>query len=183
TLHDGPLLSRLEDPPVVVVAGGIEARRPAGSIITEIGKGGQHRPKILSATPAPSPPSPKRMEPIRYRPGEAIRWLEIGASDSRKSAKRQGRSIVRREGSRTIGRDLRDAAGAIFELGKSALADLAHRQAQASEVVLQEETFTISNPTKNQTLRYDQVTYMKLKGDRLSINLEQGGAMIKPDVY
>ena len=123
------------------------------------------------------------MEPIRYRPGEAVRWLEVGAADSRRSAKRQGRSIVRREGSRTIGRDLRDAAGVIFELGKSALADLAHRQAQASEIVLQEETFTISNPAKNQTIRYDDVVDMKLRGDRLSVILEQGGATIKPYAY
>lgn len=123
------------------------------------------------------------MEPIRYRPGEAIRWLEIGAADSRKSARRQGKSIVRREGSRTIGRDLKDAAGALLELGKSALADLAHRQAQASEVVLEAETFTISNPAKNQTIRYEEVVDMRLRGDRLSIDLEQGGATIKPYAY
>jgi hypothetical protein len=120
------------------------------------------------------------MEPIRYRPGEAIRWLEIGAEDIRKSAKRQGRSIVRREGARTIGRDLRDAAGALFDLGKSALADVVHRQAQASEVILQEETFTVANPAKSQTVRYDEVVEMKLRGDRLTIGLEQGGVVIKP---
>ena len=120
------------------------------------------------------------MDPIRYRPGEAIRWLENGAADSRKSAKRQGKSIVRREGSRTIGRDLRDAAGVIFELGKSALADLAHRQAQASEIDRQEESFTISNPNSDQTIGYDQVVDMKLRGDRLSVNLEQGASTIKP---
>lgn len=123
------------------------------------------------------------MEPIRYRPGEAIRWLEIGAEDIRKSAKRQGQSIVRREGGRTFGRDIRDAAGAIFDLGKSALADLVHRQAQASEVVLNEEAFTVGNPTSSKTVRYADVVDMKLKGERLSIQLKQGTVTIKPYAY
>lgn len=120
------------------------------------------------------------MEPIRYRPGEAIRWLEIGAEDIRRSAKRQGQSIVRREGSRTISRDLRDAAGAIFDFGKSAVADLLHRQAQASEVILNDESFTIANPTNSKTVKYKDVVDMKLRGDRLSVQLKQGSVAIKP---
>lgn len=123
------------------------------------------------------------MEPIRYRPGEAIRWLEIGAVDIRKSAKRQGQSIVRREGDRTIGRDLRDAAGAIFDLGKSAVADVLHRQAQASEVILNEENFTVANPTNSKTVKYKDVIDMKLKGERLTVQLSQGSVTIKPYAY
>jgi len=120
------------------------------------------------------------MEPIRYRPGEAIRWLEIGAEDIRKSAKRQGQSIVRREGGRTIGRDLRDAAGAIFDLGKSAVADVLHRQAQASEVILNDDGFTIANPTSSKTVKYKDVVDMKLRGDRLTVQMKQGAVTIKP---
>ena len=120
------------------------------------------------------------MEPIRYRPGEAIRWLEIGAEDIRKSAKRQGQSIVRREGDRTWGRDLRDAAGAILDLGKSALADITHRQAQASEVVLNDESFTVGNAASAKTVRYKDVVDMKLRGDRLTVQLKQGSVTIKP---
>ncbi len=123
------------------------------------------------------------METIRYRPGEAIRWLEIGATDIRKSARRQSQSIVRREGERTIGRDLRDAAGAIFDLGKSALADLMHRQAQASEYILEPEGFVIANPTSAKTIKYADVTDMKRRGDRISIILPQGSAVIKPYAY
>lgn len=123
------------------------------------------------------------MEPIRYRPGEAIRWLEIGAEDIRKSARRQGQSIVRREGGRTIGRDLRDAAGAIYDLGKSALTDLIHRQAQASEVVLNDESFTVGNSASSKTVKYKEVVDMKLKGERLTVQLKQGSVTIKPYAY
>jgi glutamate dehydrogenase/leucine dehydrogenase len=123
------------------------------------------------------------MEPIRYRPGEAIRWLEIGADDIRKSAKRQGTSLVRREGGRTIGKDLRDAAGAIFGLGKSALADLLHRQAEAAEVVLNQDSFTVNSPGGAKTVQYADVTAMKMQGDRLTVEHENGRLTIKPYAY
>lgn len=123
------------------------------------------------------------METIRYRPGEAIRWLEIGAADIRKSAKRHGQSIVRREGERTIGRDLRDAAGAIFDFGRSALADLVHRQAQASEFILEPEGFVVANPTSAKTYKYADVVDMKRRGDRVSIIFGQGSVVIKPYAY
>lgn len=123
------------------------------------------------------------METIRYRPGEAIRWLEIGATDIRKSAKRQSQSIVRREGERTIGRDLRDAAGAIFDLGRSTLADLLHRQAQASEYILEPESFVLANPTSAKTYKYADVADMKRRGDRVTVIFSQGSIVIKPYAY
>ena len=83
------------------------------------------------------------MESSRYRPAEAMRWLEIGAQDVRQDARRQSTSVVRREGQRSIGKDLRDAAGAIVGLGKSALADLAHVQAAATEYALYEDRFEV----------------------------------------
>jgi hypothetical protein len=142
---------------------------------------------VCPSSPQPAPrsnrPLRQGMETIRYRPGEAIRWLEIGAEDIRKSAKRQGQSLVRREGERSIGRDLRDAAGAIFDLGKSALADLVHRQAQAVEVVFEPESFVVGNSTSSKTVRYGDVKELKLRGDRLSLILGQGSVTIKPYAY
>lgn len=123
------------------------------------------------------------MEPIRYRPGEAIRWLEIGAEDIRKSAKRQSKSLVRREGERTIGKDIREAAGAIFDFGKSALAEVIHRQAEASEVVLMEDSFSIGNAASAKTVPYAEVRGMRRNGDKVTVILERGSVTLKPYAY
>ena len=123
------------------------------------------------------------MEPIRYRPGEAIRWLEIGAEDIRKSAKRQSKSLVRREGERTIGKDIREAAGAIFDFGKSALAEVIHRQAEASEVVLMGDSFSVGNAASNKTVRYADVRGMRRNGDKVTVILERGSVTLKPYAY
>ncbi|MCB8932231.1 MAG: hypothetical protein M9921_08200 [Fimbriimonadaceae bacterium] len=123
------------------------------------------------------------MEPIRYRPGEAIRWLESGAKDIRKEAARKGKSLVRREGQRTVGRDLKDAAGALFEMGRSALADLAHHQAQATEYVLHEKKFEVVKPSGSKSVAYDTVKSMKVQNDRATLVLEQGSVHVKPHAY
>lgn len=123
------------------------------------------------------------MEPIRYRPGEALRWLDVGAKDMRKSAARKGRGIVRREGHRTIGKDIKEAAGALFDMGKSALADLAHRQAMASEYILEDEVFEVSRGGSSKQYRYEEIESIERKGDRVILALDQGSLTIKPHAY
>lgn len=117
---------------------------------------------------------------MRYRPGEAIRWLEAGAEDLRKQARRKGSSLVRREGERTIAQDLRDVAGAIFGMGKSAWADLLHKQAQASEFALHKDHFDVVRSGLIESVPYKSVTAMRRRGDRLTIELEQGSLTIRP---
>jgi hypothetical protein len=123
------------------------------------------------------------MELVRYKPGEAMRWLEVGASDMRKSVQRQSRSLVRREGDRNIGTDIKQAAGAIVTIGKSAIAELLHRQSMASEYVLHPEHFEIVRPGGAKSVRYDEVKGVRMRGDRASLILEQGAVHIKPHAY
>jgi hypothetical protein len=120
---------------------------------------------------------------VRYRPGEAIRWLETGAQEVRNTAKRQGKSLVRREGERSIGKDIRDAAGVLVNMGKSALAEIKHRQATASEYVLHDDRLEIISPGKVRTISYDSVRSIKQRGDRATLILDQGSESIKPHAY
>jgi hypothetical protein len=120
------------------------------------------------------------MEPIRYKPGEAIRWLETGAEDLRKQAKRQGDALIGRTGDRNVGTDIRDAAGALFDLGKSALADVLHRQAQASEYVFYKDRFEVINSAGTRTVLFEEVVAMKLKAEKLTVVLKRGSVTIKP---
>ncbi len=58
------------------------------------------------------------MEPIRYKPGEAIRWLETGAEANLKSAKQKGKDVFT-SGS-NAGAKVGQGFGALIDLGKGA---------------------------------------------------------------
>lgn len=123
------------------------------------------------------------VEGVRYRPGEAIRWLETGAEGMRYVANAQGRSVVRREGERNIGKDVMHAAGAIADFGKSAIAELIHRQAQATEFILHDKDFEIVSTNRVQTVPYASVISIRMKGDKATLVFERGSFSIRPEAY
>ena len=123
------------------------------------------------------------MDAVRYKPGEAIRWLETGAEGMRYVANAQGRSLVRREGERSIGKDVMHAAGALADFGKSAIADMMHRQAQATEFILHDDEFEIISSSRTQTIPYDTVISIRMKGDKATLVFERGSYSIKPEAY
>lgn len=120
---------------------------------------------------------------IRYKPGEAIRWLETGAEDLRKSAKKQGGRVLARQGDRDVKNDIKDVAGALFGFGKSALAELLHRQLEASEYILSDDKLEVVGPTGSRYATYKEIQGINLKGDRAVVLLERGKITIKPHAY
>src|SRR5262245_2283441 len=104
------------------------------------------------------------MDLVRYKPGEAIRWLETGAQALRKQAKRQGSRVLQRQGHRDVQTDIKDVAGALFGFGKSALADLIHRQLEASEYVLHPDRLEVCGPTGARYVPYQEIQEIRVKG-------------------
>ena len=126
------------------------------------------------------------MELVRYRPGEAIRWLETGADNIRKGAQNRGLNLLRQGvgiDSKTIGENLKTAAGALFDFGKGTYAEMMHRQAEDSEYVLQETQFDIVNGGNLKSIPYDRVIALHLRGDRATLTLDKGLVTIKPFAY
>jgi hypothetical protein len=127
------------------------------------------------------------MELVRYKPGEAIRWLETGAESIRKTAKERGIEAVRPDSSRgaarAAGKSIASAAGALVDLGKSAWADLLHRQAEASEYVLQDRHFDVVKPGSIKNVEYERVQKIELRGDRVVLLLDRGHVTIRPYAY
>ena len=119
------------------------------------------------------------MEVVRYRPGEAIRWLQTGAENIWRGAKAKGKSAIEPH-SGTFGQNLKNAAGAIFDYGKGAYADMLHRQADASEYVLLETHFDVVRGSAIKTVDYSRVKKIELKGDRATLTLDAGNLSIKP---
>ncbi len=123
------------------------------------------------------------METVRYTTAQAVRWLETGAQGMRFVANAQGRSLVRREGERTIGRDVLHAAGAIADYGKSAWADILHTQAQSTEYLLSEDALEVSSSGRTKTIAYSEIISMRLRGDKATIVMERGSLTIRPEAY
>ncbi|MEZ0325397.1 MAG: hypothetical protein ACAH95_05785 [Fimbriimonas sp.] len=119
------------------------------------------------------------MEVVRYKAGEAIRWLQTGAENIRRGAKAKGKSVIDPNGG-TFGHNLKTAAGAIVDYGKGTYADLMHKQAEANEYVLLENHFDIVRGSAIKTVEYERVKKIEVKGDRASITLDKGNLTIKP---
>jgi hypothetical protein len=123
------------------------------------------------------------MELVRYKPGEALRWLETGAQTRRRSAAEKGRSIVRSEPGSTWGGQIKKAAGAIVDIGKGAYTDLLHRRAQASEYLLHPDHFEVLGPNQALRIPYTEVLAIEQRGDRSVLTHEKGNVTIKPYAY
>jgi len=119
------------------------------------------------------------MEPIRYKPGEAIRWLGTGAEANRKSAKTKGRDVF--APGIPPGAKLGQGVAALIDLGKSAWSDILHKQAEASEYVLQDDRFDVVSGTSIKTVPYAEVRKISLRNERATITLDRGSTLaIKP---
>jgi len=127
------------------------------------------------------------MEPVRYRPGEAIRWLESGADAARSSAKEKGKLLSESspEGSafKRVGKGIKTAAGAAMDMGRGAWADLLARRAEASEFVFLHDQLDVVNGNSIRAIPYASIRAMKQKGDRCAVTLESGSLTIKPYAY
>jgi len=120
-------------------------------------------------------------EIIRYRPPEVLHWLELGARDLKQDAVRHGRSVVRREGERTIQKDVVQAAQALYDLGKGTFADVMHRSVQATEYTLLEDQVEIREPARTRSILYSKIKRIEWRsGDRATVVLDQGSVTIKP---
>lgn len=119
------------------------------------------------------------MDIVRYRPGEAIRWLKTGAEDMRKQAKR----MIGKASESDVKGSLKSAASAIYGYGKSAVAELVHRQLEASEYVLHEDRLEVIGATGARYYPYESFVEMRLKGDRCTVVTTKGKFVIKPHAY
>lgn len=90
---------------------------------------------------------------------------------------------MRREGERNLGKDVRDVAGVLVGMGKGALADILHRQAEASEYVFQEDAFEVVSSGRVRSIKYASVKSIKLHGDKATVALSQGSVVIRPHAY
>jgi hypothetical protein len=125
------------------------------------------------------------VELVRYRAGEAIRWLQTGAENIRRGATAKGRAAATANASdsRSFGENLKSAAGALLDYSKGAYADVIHRQVEASEYVLSDRHFDVVRGGNMQTISYDRVHAIEMHKERLVLKLEKSELVIKPFAY
>jgi len=122
------------------------------------------------------------MELVRYRPGEAIRWLQTGAEHIRRGAQAKGRAAATAGSpdARAFGENIKTAAGAVWDYSRGAYADLKHRQADASEYVLGENHFDVVRGNTIKSIAYERVQSIEFSRDRAVITFDKNTITIKP---
>jgi hypothetical protein len=78
---------------------------------------------------------------------------------------------------------VKNAASAVFNMGRSAYAEMAHLRANASEFVLLEDRLDIVSGSSIKAIPYSSVKKITLKGDKAQLILEKGTYVIKPFAY
>ena len=121
------------------------------------------------------------MELVRYRPGEAIRWLQTGAEHIRREARTKGKAVV--DDGKSFGENLKTAASAVFEFGKGAYAELMHSQAEANEYVLHDAHVDIVRNGSIKRIDYAAVKAMEVHGEKTHLILEKSKVSIRPFAY
>jgi len=120
---------------------------------------------------------------VRYEPVEALRWLKFGAGSMRQDAIQRSGEIVRREGARTIGKDLSQAAGALFGMGKSAMADLLHASASATEFVISDTEVQVIRATQSKRYAFSEAVRAERQGDKVYFVFSSGTVEVSPYAY
>lgn len=122
------------------------------------------------------------METVRYRPGEALRWLQTGADNIRKVAGERGRSVIRQSGTdqKKPVENLRTAAGALADLGRSAYAEALHKKAEAMEYVLLKDRLDLVQGPRIESIPWDSIKGIRLEGDKAHLILDKGRVTLKP---
>ncbi len=123
------------------------------------------------------------LETIRYRPCDAVRWLKIGADSMRESAKKQGAQVIGRDGVRNLKKDLSQAAGALWDMGKSAVADAVHVNALNTEFLLGPDRIEIIRPVGSKIIEYAKIRRIRRQEDVYTVELDQGSFVIAPPAY
>jgi hypothetical protein len=122
------------------------------------------------------------VEIVRYKPGEAVRWLQTEADRLRSDAKASGKAATEPSSVDFAGFTelIKNAAGAVLNLGKSAYADLAHLRANATEYAFLDQHMDVVTGSNIRTIPYAAIKQIQLKGDRATLTMEKGNIVIKP---
>lgn len=98
-------------------------------------------------------------------------------------ARKRGESVLAKDSERQVKKDIANVAGAMFDAGKGALAEILHRQAQATEYLLHEDRLEVSRPGHTQSVLYSTVHSIARKGDEIIVAYESGTLTIKPHAH
>ena len=124
------------------------------------------------------------MELIRYRPCDAIRWLQTRAQKDRREARALGMTtLIQPEDFRGIGANMKAAAGALFSVGRGAVTEIIHKSASENEYVLSDDSFEIHRTGSVKSVRYADVKSITLGTEKTIFQLERSQVVVKPYAY
>lgn len=127
------------------------------------------------------------MQPVRYRPGESLKWLDEAAGADKKKAGRLYQSAVHDSFSGSAAEASRHrlmkAAKAMGALLKGAYTEIANSKMLAVEYVLTDDSIFISGPNRREEIRFDTISSLTFDGVNAVFNHQKGDFTIKPYAY
>jgi hypothetical protein len=111
-----------------------------------------------------------------------MRWLHTEADRLKEDAKASGRAATEPASGDFAGftESVRNVAGAVFNLGKSAYAELAHIRSTSSEFVLLYDRMDVVSGSSIKSIPYASIKKISLVKDKATLTLEKGTFTIKP---
>lgn len=111
-----------------------------------------------------------------------MRWLHTEADRLKDEAKSNGRAATEPSSTDFAGfaESVKNVAGAVLNLGKSAYAELSHIRANASEFVLLEDRMDVVNGNSIKAIPYGSIKKITLSKDKATLTLDKGTFVIKP---
>lgn len=118
------------------------------------------------------------MPTVTYRPADVLHWFGIGSRAARQRARKKGQAAL-------AGNDfvagIKQVAGAATDLGKGALTDLVHRQAEETTYILDDEAFEVIGMTSRKRIVYKDVSEIGARPhDRFEVAHKGGTLVLKP---
>jgi hypothetical protein len=111
-----------------------------------------------------------------------MRWLQTEAERLKDDAKASGRAATEPGSADFAGftESVKNVAGAVFNLGKSAYAELAHLRSTSSEFVLLEDRMDVVSGSSIKAIPYSSIKKILLVKDKATLTLDKGTFAIKP---
>lgn len=115
--------------------------------------------------------------PVKYRPSETLRWLNAQTEEAYERVKQSAEHI---KSEPQIAQKLRQAAGMIIDISKSAVGEVAKRSSDASEITFYDDEVLVSRLGKKLTIPYKSFKQIKKQKDKYTLVHSGGNLTYKP---
>jgi hypothetical protein len=125
-------------------------------------------------------------EPVVYSPPACIQWFEVGAGGIKQDARAKAKAAKVGLQEKDLGTALKEGLSAAMRAGRAAMANLAGKRSEATEVRLYEDHFELVSLLKTVSIPYKEVRSIAPSPGgkhRYTLTLRSGEHTLSPVAY